>query len=195
MVLNCVNEGRFLKKFNLTLITLISKVPNPVEIMHFRPIALCFATPQRNFTQKSTVTFSPNVCRDTRVAISRLLGTQEVTAHGTYLGLPSTIGSSKKERGLTNSLPTIDNLRTRQIDIDPTCLLCSVTHDIVVHIFNTCSKVKEFCKELNIEDEVVGALSFQDLFAARRTHISAEQFLMGIMHVRSMAPAESQTQR
>ncbi|GAA0157305.1 hypothetical protein LIER_14603 [Lithospermum erythrorhizon] len=33
--------GRFLKKFNLTLITLIPKVPNPVEIKHFRPIALC----------------------------------------------------------------------------------------------------------------------------------------------------------
>ncbi|GAA0141935.1 hypothetical protein LIER_42692 [Lithospermum erythrorhizon] len=47
--------------------------------------------------QKSTVTFSPNVGKGTREAISSILGMKEVASYGTYLGLPSTIGSSKKE--------------------------------------------------------------------------------------------------
>ncbi|GAA0160773.1 hypothetical protein LIER_17251 [Lithospermum erythrorhizon] len=41
MVLNCVNEGRFLRKFNFIVIALIPKVPNPIEITQFRPISLC----------------------------------------------------------------------------------------------------------------------------------------------------------
>ncbi|GAA0141934.1 hypothetical protein LIER_42691 [Lithospermum erythrorhizon] len=44
MVLACVNEGRFLRKFNFTLITLIPNVPHPVEITQFRPITLCTTT-------------------------------------------------------------------------------------------------------------------------------------------------------
>ncbi|GAA0157922.1 hypothetical protein LIER_15077 [Lithospermum erythrorhizon] len=48
--------------------------------------------------QKSTLLFSPNVNRTTRVAISEMLGMTEVSIHGKYLGLPTTIGSSKKEQ-------------------------------------------------------------------------------------------------
>ncbi|GAA0165913.1 hypothetical protein LIER_21192 [Lithospermum erythrorhizon] len=48
-------------------------------------------------TQKSAVTFSPNVDRGTREDISRILGMQEAPSHGNYVGLPSTIGSTKKE--------------------------------------------------------------------------------------------------
>ncbi|GAA0160774.1 hypothetical protein LIER_17252 [Lithospermum erythrorhizon] len=53
-------------------------------------------------TQKSAVTFSPNVSSSTRETISRVLGMQEVTTHGTYLGLPSTIDTSKKEDSKEN---------------------------------------------------------------------------------------------
>ncbi|GAA0177833.1 hypothetical protein LIER_42154 [Lithospermum erythrorhizon] len=44
MVLNYVNQEIFLRKFNFTVITLIPKVPNPVDISQFRPIALCNTT-------------------------------------------------------------------------------------------------------------------------------------------------------
>ncbi|GAA0158865.1 hypothetical protein LIER_15786 [Lithospermum erythrorhizon] len=47
--------------------------------------------------QKSVVMFSPNVKKETREAISRILGMPEVTSHGSYLGLPSTIDTSKRE--------------------------------------------------------------------------------------------------
>ncbi|GAA0169727.1 hypothetical protein LIER_24144 [Lithospermum erythrorhizon] len=41
MVLNFLNNGIFLRKFNFTLITLIPKVERPVSMAQFRPIALC----------------------------------------------------------------------------------------------------------------------------------------------------------
>ncbi|GAA0165246.1 hypothetical protein LIER_39940 [Lithospermum erythrorhizon] len=41
MVLNFLNNGVFLKKFNFTLITLISKVDRPLNMTQFKPIALC----------------------------------------------------------------------------------------------------------------------------------------------------------
>ncbi|GAA0168312.1 hypothetical protein LIER_23059 [Lithospermum erythrorhizon] len=41
MVLNFLNNGVFLRKFNFTLITLIPKVERPVSMTQFRPIALC----------------------------------------------------------------------------------------------------------------------------------------------------------
>ncbi|GAA0145101.1 hypothetical protein LIER_05367 [Lithospermum erythrorhizon] len=47
--------------------------------------------------QKSAVLFSPNVRKETKEAISRILGMPEITSHGSYLGLPSTIGTSKRE--------------------------------------------------------------------------------------------------
>ncbi|GAA0168313.1 hypothetical protein LIER_23060 [Lithospermum erythrorhizon] len=47
--------------------------------------------------QKSTIMFSPNVSGPTREAISAMLDMTEVNSHGKYLGLPTTIGSFKKE--------------------------------------------------------------------------------------------------
>ncbi|GAA0157923.1 hypothetical protein LIER_15078 [Lithospermum erythrorhizon] len=41
MVLNALNNGVFLRKFNFTLITLIPKVEHPLSMTQFRPIALC----------------------------------------------------------------------------------------------------------------------------------------------------------
>ncbi|GAA0180019.1 hypothetical protein LIER_42236 [Lithospermum erythrorhizon] len=41
MVLNCVNEGIFLKNLNFTLIMLIPKMASPVNMSQFHPIALC----------------------------------------------------------------------------------------------------------------------------------------------------------
>ncbi|GAA0165914.1 hypothetical protein LIER_21193 [Lithospermum erythrorhizon] len=41
MVLDCVNEGKFLRKFNFTLITLVPKVPKPINKGQFCPIVLC----------------------------------------------------------------------------------------------------------------------------------------------------------
>ncbi|GAA0151857.1 hypothetical protein LIER_10484 [Lithospermum erythrorhizon] len=187
MILKCVNDEIFLKKFNFTLISLIPKVPQPSDITQFRHIALCNTTAkliarllaerglrqgnplspylfiicteglisllngevsrgslsgiclgqggklisrllfaddtvlfgeatqgearsimsilqqyevlsgQRVSVQKSAVMFSPNVGSVTWGAISNILGMREVTTHGTYLGLPSSIGSSKKD--------------------------------------------------------------------------------------------------
>ncbi|GAA0169726.1 hypothetical protein LIER_24143 [Lithospermum erythrorhizon] len=47
--------------------------------------------------QKSTLLFSPNVSGTTRATILEILGMTEVNSHGKYLGLSTTIGSSKKE--------------------------------------------------------------------------------------------------
>ncbi|GAA0165248.1 hypothetical protein LIER_39941 [Lithospermum erythrorhizon] len=41
MVLNFLNNGAFLKKFNFTLITLIPKVDRPLNMTQFKPIAIC----------------------------------------------------------------------------------------------------------------------------------------------------------
>ncbi|GAA0185055.1 hypothetical protein LIER_32343 [Lithospermum erythrorhizon] len=41
MVLNFLNHGIFLRKFNFTLIILIPKVEKPINMTQFRPIALC----------------------------------------------------------------------------------------------------------------------------------------------------------
>ncbi|GAA0185725.1 hypothetical protein LIER_33013 [Lithospermum erythrorhizon] len=46
---------------------------------------------------KSTILFSPNVPVQTRNEISRVLGMPQVSTHGKYLGLPTSIGSFKKE--------------------------------------------------------------------------------------------------
>ncbi|GAA0167100.1 hypothetical protein LIER_22109 [Lithospermum erythrorhizon] len=48
-------------------------------------------------SQKYTIMFSPNVEEHTRREISGTLGMPVVDNHGKYLGLPSTIGPSKKE--------------------------------------------------------------------------------------------------
>ncbi|GAA0173585.1 hypothetical protein LIER_41554 [Lithospermum erythrorhizon] len=47
--------------------------------------------------QKSTLLFRPNVSGTTRVAILAMLGMTEVNSHEKYLGLPTTIASSKKK--------------------------------------------------------------------------------------------------
>ncbi|GAA0181821.1 hypothetical protein LIER_30289 [Lithospermum erythrorhizon] len=52
---------------------------------------------QLSSPQKSAVLFSPNVRKETREAISRILGMPEVTSHGSYLGLPWTISTSKQK--------------------------------------------------------------------------------------------------
>ncbi|GAA0151957.1 hypothetical protein LIER_10558 [Lithospermum erythrorhizon] len=44
MVLNFLNNGQFLRKFNFTLITLVPKLERPVNMTQFRPIALCNTT-------------------------------------------------------------------------------------------------------------------------------------------------------
>ncbi|GAA0183661.1 hypothetical protein LIER_42442 [Lithospermum erythrorhizon] len=41
MVLNFLNDGRFLRKLNFTYINLIPKVERPINMAQFRPIALC----------------------------------------------------------------------------------------------------------------------------------------------------------
>ncbi|GAA0185054.1 hypothetical protein LIER_32342 [Lithospermum erythrorhizon] len=46
--------------------------------------------------EKSAIQFSPNVKQSTRNAISTLLGMSETASHGKYLGLPTTMGISKK---------------------------------------------------------------------------------------------------
>ncbi|GAA0156679.1 hypothetical protein LIER_38321 [Lithospermum erythrorhizon] len=47
--------------------------------------------------QKSAVQFSPNVPEDLKVTITDILGMPEVVTHGKYLGLPTSLGISKKE--------------------------------------------------------------------------------------------------
>ncbi|GAA0145185.1 hypothetical protein LIER_05437 [Lithospermum erythrorhizon] len=47
--------------------------------------------------QKSTLLFSPNVSGTTRTTISEMMGLTEVNSYKKHLGLPTTIGSSKKE--------------------------------------------------------------------------------------------------
>ncbi|GAA0149310.1 hypothetical protein LIER_08523 [Lithospermum erythrorhizon] len=140
MVLNCVNEGRFLKKFNFMFITLIPKMTNPTEITQFRPIALCNRTANLiakvlaerlktvlvTIVSESQSAFVPNrlitynillayelhhfiklrktwrkgfmsIKLDMHKTYDRIEWSFEVTTHGIYLGLPSIIGSSKKE--------------------------------------------------------------------------------------------------
>ncbi|GAA0179799.1 hypothetical protein LIER_42227 [Lithospermum erythrorhizon] len=41
MILNFLNNGVLLHKFNFTLITLVPKIKDPVRMTNFRPIALC----------------------------------------------------------------------------------------------------------------------------------------------------------
>ncbi|GAA0177581.1 hypothetical protein LIER_42143 [Lithospermum erythrorhizon] len=62
--------------------------------------------------QKSVIQFSPNVDEETREAISGILGMLEITSHGTYLGLPTTIGASKK--AIFNSI--IDRVKAKVVD-------------------------------------------------------------------------------
>ncbi|GAA0179179.1 hypothetical protein LIER_42205 [Lithospermum erythrorhizon] len=47
--------------------------------------------------QKSAVQFSPNVLGELRVAIIDILGMPKVDTHGKYLGLPTSLGTSKEE--------------------------------------------------------------------------------------------------
>ncbi|GAA0172195.1 hypothetical protein LIER_26064 [Lithospermum erythrorhizon] len=144
MVLNCMNKGRFLKKFNFTFITLILKVANATKITQFRPIALCNTiakliakvlverlkkvlvtivpesqsalVPNRFITDNILLAYEVHhfiklrktggkyseICSYLQPKYkyqyqSRILEMQEVTTHGTYLDLPSTISTIKKE--------------------------------------------------------------------------------------------------
>ncbi|GAA0152409.1 hypothetical protein LIER_10898 [Lithospermum erythrorhizon] len=84
-------------------------------------------------------------------------------------------------RGFTNSFPTTDNLQKRQIGVDPRCLLCGHHTESIMHIFNTCTIAKEICRELTIEEEIVGATSFQDLFDQRRIRLRQDLFLIWLI--------------
>ncbi|GAA0176088.1 hypothetical protein LIER_29144 [Lithospermum erythrorhizon] len=50
--------------------------------------------------QKTTVWFSPNTNEALKVEVLSILGVAKVTSHNKYLGLPSSIGRSKKEGGM-----------------------------------------------------------------------------------------------
>ncbi|GAA0175889.1 hypothetical protein LIER_28983 [Lithospermum erythrorhizon] len=51
---------------------------------------------QKVSVQKSSVGFSPDVIQTKRDTITNILGMSEVATHGKYLGLPTTVGDSKK---------------------------------------------------------------------------------------------------
>ncbi|GAA0185065.1 hypothetical protein LIER_32353 [Lithospermum erythrorhizon] len=68
--------------------------------------------------QKSTVLFSPNVDSQTQNQISGILGMPEVFTHGKYLGLPTNIGTSKKE--VLKSV--IDRINTKVANWNPRLL-------------------------------------------------------------------------
>ncbi|GAA0152410.1 hypothetical protein LIER_10899 [Lithospermum erythrorhizon] len=205
-------------------ITLIPKVPNPVKISQFCPIALSNTTTklvskvlverlkkdgvpishllfadetglfgegtegetrsimsilhqyellsgQLVRIQNSAVKFSPNVGADTRAGISSILGMKVVTTHGTYLGLPSSIGTSQKE--VFASL--VGRLKSRIADWKPKLLskagksifITSVLLAIptfVVQCFrlpiNTCQELNSLIA--NYWDKVDGGLGFRD---------------------------------
>ncbi|GAA0157557.1 hypothetical protein LIER_38476 [Lithospermum erythrorhizon] len=73
--------------------------------------------------QKSTIVFSPNVEEHTRREIYTILGMLVVDNHGKYLGLPSTIGTSKKEvfNSIVNRVKTkVDNWKSRLLSKEGT---------------------------------------------------------------------------
>ncbi|GAA0155012.1 hypothetical protein LIER_12839 [Lithospermum erythrorhizon] len=70
MVLSFLNDGRFLKKFNFTFITLIPKVEKPITMSQFRPIALCNTTAKviDKVLAMRLKKFLPNVISDSQSA-------------------------------------------------------------------------------------------------------------------------------
>ncbi|GAA0158169.1 hypothetical protein LIER_15265 [Lithospermum erythrorhizon] len=196
--------------------------------------------------QKSVVMFSPNVGTDTRVAIFNILGMKEVITHGTYQGIPSSIGSSKKE--IFSSL--IGRLKSQIEDWKPKLLSKAAFNKLCRdkaegglgfrdnHAFNIALLSKQdwriasnplsqlaqmyrvkyypygtneqfgvksaykfyrssnsqnhmqpststgvangVCIELTIQDEIVGAETFQDLFEQRRVSLHRNEFLIWV---------------
>ncbi|GAA0153438.1 hypothetical protein LIER_11678 [Lithospermum erythrorhizon] len=66
--------------------------------------------------QKSTIVFSPSVDAQTRGMVIEILGIPKVPTHGKYLGLPTSIGASKKEvfKSVLDRIRTkVDNWKSR----------------------------------------------------------------------------------
>ncbi|GAA0142021.1 hypothetical protein LIER_35499 [Lithospermum erythrorhizon] len=104
--------------------------------------------------QKSAIQFSPNVDEGTREAISRILGMPEITSHGTYLGLPTTIGASKK--AIFNSI--IDRAKVKVVDWKPSLLskagmevfIKSVLQAIPTYTMQCCLLPIQTCNSINV---------------------------------------------
>ncbi|GAA0159066.1 hypothetical protein LIER_15938 [Lithospermum erythrorhizon] len=91
--------------------------------------------------QRSTIIFSPNVDAQTRVMITGILGMPEVPTHNKYLGLPTSIGASKKE--VFKSV--LDRIRTKVDNWKPTLLSKVDTKNKKIHwvSWTTLCKSKE----------------------------------------------------
>ncbi|GAA0183493.1 hypothetical protein LIER_30894 [Lithospermum erythrorhizon] len=152
-------------------------------------------------TQKSAVTFSPNVDRGTIEDISRILGMQEAPSHGNFLGLPSTIGSTKKEilssiigrvhnriadwkpklLSKADTLPTTANLVKRNMQVEQKGKFCGKADETTPHLFNDCSFTQEAFRGLTIDGSVSSVGSFQDLFEIRKKKLPPDIFLVWIL--------------
>ncbi|GAA0151856.1 hypothetical protein LIER_10483 [Lithospermum erythrorhizon] len=86
-------------------------------------------------------------------------------------------------RGLTNFLPTSDNLVRRQIQIDTACKFCGHCKELVVHLFNTCKMARGVCKELTVQEEIEGAITFQDVFEQRKCRLPKNKFLIWVTYM------------